>query len=116
MVTKSNTLSGANTVNKILGLILILAASCAYGMQSLIATDGRGTVVRLFPTACEAPVVELIKEEHRDKFRAAKIEVMGKTYRACWYAPEEVDTVAVILDNGTTADIPKNAFALDEGV
>lgn len=84
-----------------------LAAGSA--LADLVAENGRDSL-RLAQAPCSnEKVLALIREEHRDKFKAAVANVAGQRYAACWADPGE-GAYVVIYEDGDLGVVPITAF------
>jgi hypothetical protein len=75
----------------------LLCASFSAGAD-LVAENGRDSL-RLAQAPCSnEKVLALIREEHRDKFKAAVANVAGQRYAACWADPGEGYYITIFED------------------
>jgi hypothetical protein len=90
-------------------LLLILLGLAWPAHADMMARSGKNEL-RLMDTPCRSDTVrELLKEEWRNKFKAAHADVNGIVYAACW-----IDTgrgaYFVIFDDGDTQVFPATVF------
>lgn len=69
-----------------------------------------GAEVRLKDSACVVPeILEQLRDEYRDQFKAAVAVVNGKTFAGCWI--EDEGTALMIFDNGERLGLRMSVFS-----
>jgi hypothetical protein len=91
----------------LLGLLVALACISA-SAEDFIYTEGKNSVTAFGSIACQSDIRAKIKPEHQSKFRAGKVTIDGKEYRACWI--ELNGQVFVVDEDGDSFEIPSHQF------
>jgi hypothetical protein len=96
----------------IVAALLTLAASAA--MPAPFARSSSGDWVRLLESPCPAEVQAVIPEAERDQYRAAKAQIAGKQFDACWNVAGEV--VHLYYADSDQGIVPMVAFHEDRDI
>jgi hypothetical protein len=93
----------------IVAACITLAASAA--LPAPLARSSSGDWVRLLDTPCPAQVQAVIPEAEWDQYRAARAQIAGKQFDACWNVTGE--TVHLVYADGDQGQISVRAFKQD---
>lgn len=95
-------------------LILIAALFALPVNAGYIARNGSNWL-RLGDGPCtNAAVIALLKEEWRDKFKAASARAQGQHFEACWIEHEGL--AMVLYEDGDKSIFPLDAFRTEVGI
>lgn len=95
-------------------LILGAALLCASAHADLVFRQGNDSV-RLTEADCtHAKVRELLPAGHASEFRAARAQVQGAPFAACWVKVGEV--AFVIYEDGDQGAIPVEMLKEEQGI
>lgn len=75
---------------------------------TMVLRQGADTLT-LTADSCGRKVIEMLKPEVRERFKAARAVVDGQSFEACWTLHDEV-SVFVVYDDGDTNLIPIGLF------
>jgi hypothetical protein len=89
----------------------MLAASTA--MAAPFARSSSGDWVRLLDKPCAAEVLALIPEAERDQYHAAKAQIDGKQFDACWEVVADAGAVHLVYADGDQGLVSMLAFHED---
>jgi hypothetical protein len=95
----------------ILAACITLAASAA--LPAPLARSSSGDWVRLLDTPCPAEVQAVIPEAEWDQYRAARAQIAGKQFDACWAVVSDAGAVSLYYADGDRGLISMLAFHED---
>lgn len=95
------------------GVVLALYSKKAHA-DALVARSG-GDSVRLLTEPCKnAAVLDQLKPEYHERFRAGEGNIGGKKYALCWIANN--GNVFLIYEDGDKGQAPMSVFERESGV
>jgi hypothetical protein len=96
-------------------IVAFLASAAAFPASADLMVRNDANWLRLHEGPCTSePVLAELKDEWREKFRAASAFVNGESFAACWI--EQGGQVFILFSDGDRAVVPLAAFKKDEGL